>query len=143
MNENKQAAEVYQSFFSIAGQLRKLAQQSAEHLGLTVSQLIILGHVLSHPSQTQKDVTEQLRLAKSRVSIHIDVLVQQGLVKREVSEQDRRETKLTITEAGERLYRLYKEEAHSYKALETALQSFSQEEIDNLLRMHKQLLSRM
>lgn len=143
MEGTKQAIEVYNSFFSVTRQLKKLAHQSAVSLGLTVHQLQILNSIRTNPGQTQKEITESLVFAKSRVSIHIDSLVEQELVIRKISELDRRETKLYVTKAGEELCLRYNQEAFSYKALGAALEEFSQEEIDSLLKMHKQLLSRL
>lgn len=141
--EMKQAEDVYNSFFSVTRRLRKLAQQSAAELGLSVSQLTILDHVRSRPNQTQQEVTELLHFAKSRVSIHIDALVERGLVSRKTSAQDRRENKLNITAAGEEVCRRYKEDAASYRALAAALQPFSGEETALLLRLHEELASRL
>ncbi|WP_158602240.1 MarR family winged helix-turn-helix transcriptional regulator [Cohnella endophytica] len=142
-DKQRQAIEVYDSFFSVTRQLKKLAYQSAVSLGLTVHQIGILNSVRTNPGQTQKEVTERMIFAKSRVSIHIDSLVEKGLVLRQVSELDRRETRLTITPAGEELCARYNGEALPYKALESALPQFSREEIESLILMHQRLLSRL
>jgi len=139
----QQTIEVYNSFFSIARRLIKLNHQSAASLGLTVHQISILNAVRTDPGLTQKEVTERLVFAKSRVSTHIESLVEKGLVTREVSETDRRETKLFITETGNDLCLQYNEEAVSYKALGVSLQQFTQEEIATLLRMHEHLLNQL
>ncbi|MCQ6563296.1 MarR family winged helix-turn-helix transcriptional regulator [Paenibacillus mendelii] len=143
MVNTQQTIEVYNSFFSIARRLIKLNHQSAASLGLTVHQIGILNAVRTDPGLTQKEVTERLVFAKSRVSTHIESLVEKGLVSREVSETDRRETKLFITQAGNDLCLQYNEEAVSYKALGVSLQQFSQEEIASLLRMHEHLLNQL
>lgn len=143
MIDHEQTREVYQSFFAISRQLKKLAHQSAAKLGLTVHQIGILNSIQGHPGQTQKEITERLVFAKSRVSIHIDVLAEKGLVTRRVSEQDRRETRLYITPEGEVLCQKYNEEAYAYKLLGTALEAFNGDEIRSLLRMNRQLLSHL
>lgn len=143
MIDMQQTIEVYNSFFSIARRLKKLNHHIAASLGLTVHQLGILNAVRTDPGLTQKDVTERLVFAKSRVSIHIESLVEKGLVIREVSESDRRETKLSLTPEGEALCLRYNDEAISYKALGVSLQQFSQEEVASLLRMHEHLLSQL
>lgn len=142
-NQEQTAIEVYHSFFAVARQLKKLAHHSAANHGLTVHQLGILNSVYRIPGQTQKELTERLVFAKSRLSIHIDALAEKGLVQRMTSEQDRREIKLYITPAGEELCMRYNEEAFSHKVLEAALTQFSEEEIQSLLHMNRQLLSHL
>lgn len=143
MIDPQQTSEVYHSFFAVSRQLKKLAHQSAAKLGLTVHQIGILNSIQDNPGQSQKEVTERLVFAKSRVSTQIDALAEKNLVTRVISEQDRRETKLYITPAGEELCKRYNEEAFSYKVLGSALEQFSGEEIDTLLRMNRQLLDKL
>ncbi|WP_379153053.1 MarR family winged helix-turn-helix transcriptional regulator [Paenibacillus sp. sgz5001063] len=140
MADREQTIEVYQSFFAVARQLKKLAHQSAADLGLTVHQFGILNSLLQHPGQTQKDVTERMIFNKSRVSLHIDALALKGLVTRAVSELDRRETKLYLTAEGEALCLRYNEEAWSHKVLGDALEQFNEDELRQLIHMNKQLL---
>lgn len=143
MVDKQQTIEVYNSFFAVARQLKKLAHQSAANLGLTVHQIGILNSIRTDPGLTQKEVTERLIFAKSRVSLHIDALVEKGLATREASELDRRETKLYLTADGDKLCLRYNEEAYSHKVLEIALQRFSKEELDSLVEMHKQILAQL
>ncbi|ULO05306.1 MarR family transcriptional regulator [Paenibacillus sp. 19GGS1-52] len=143
MVDKQQTIEVYNSFFAVARQLKKLAHQSAANLGLTVHQIGILNSIRTDPGLTQKEVTERLVFAKSRVSLHIDALVEKGLATREASELDRRETKLYVTTDGDQLCLRYNEEAYSHKVLEIALQRYSKEELDSLVAMHKQILAQL
>ncbi|WP_249898340.1 MarR family transcriptional regulator [Paenibacillus sp. PK3_47] len=142
-NQEQTTIAVYNSFFAVARQLKRLAHQSAANHGLTVHQLGILNSIRGIPGQTQKELTERLVFAKSRLSIHIDNLAERGLVQRMTSEQDRREIKLYITAAGEELCARYNEEAFSHKVLGEALAQFSGEEIQSLLHMNTQLLSQL
>lgn len=137
------ATDIYQSFFRITRQLKKLAFHSAANLGVTVHQINILESVRLHPGQKQKELTEKLVFAKSRVSMHIDQLVLKGLVVREPSELDRREIRLFLTPAGEELCLLYNREAASYKALSSALEQLAPEDVEKLHKLHQQILSRL
>ncbi|BCG58819.1 MarR family winged helix-turn-helix transcriptional regulator [Paenibacillus sp. URB8-2] len=143
MHDNRHTAEVYHSFFSVARQLKRLAHQSAAEVGLTVHQLDILRLIRKVPGLTQKEVTERLRVPKSRVSLHIDALVEKELAVRETSPQDRRETLLRSTSAGEELCERYDREDQSRLALDQALRQFSAEEIGSLLDMHQRLLDKL
>ncbi|MCM3626976.1 MarR family transcriptional regulator [Paenibacillus glycanilyticus] len=135
--------DIYQSFFRITRQLKKLAFHSAANLGVTVHQINILESVRLNPGRKQKELTEQLVFAKSRVSVHIDQLVEKGLIIREPSEQDRREIQLFITTAGEELCLLYNQEAASYKALSGALEQLSSDDVEKLHQLHQQILSHL
>ncbi|AIQ12526.1 MarR family winged helix-turn-helix transcriptional regulator [Paenibacillus durus] len=143
MDDHCHTAEVYRSFFSIARQLKRLAHQSAAESGLTVHQLDILRLIRTAPRLTQKEVTERLRMPKSRVSLHIDALVDKEFAVRETSPQDRRETLLRSTPAGETLCEHYDRDDLSRKALAGALRQFSPEEIELLLTMHERLLNEL
>jgi DNA-binding MarR family transcriptional regulator len=143
LDSNAKEMDIYQSFFKIARQLKRLAFQSAADLGLTVHQINILESVRLNPGQKQKDLTEKLVFAKSRVSVYIDQLVEKGLVLREPSEQDRREIQLFITPAGEELCQVYKQEAASYKALSAALAHLRKEDVDRLSELHQQILKHL
>ncbi|KWX86554.1 hypothetical protein AMQ83_18225 [Paenibacillus riograndensis] len=140
MADREQTIEVYQSFFAVARQLKRLAHQSAANLGLTVHQIGILNFLRQHPGQTQKEVTDSLVFNKSRVSLQIDTLALKGLVTRSVSELDRRETRLYLTEEGETLCLRYNEEAWAHKVLGEALEQFSAQELEQLIHMNKLLL---
>ncbi|WP_150268414.1 MarR family winged helix-turn-helix transcriptional regulator [Paenibacillus tepidiphilus] len=140
MSIHQQTVDIYHTYFAVSRQLKRLAHQSAAQLGLTVHQIGILNAVRARPGQTQKEVTEQLVFAKSRVSLHIDALVEKGLVERRTSEQDRRETLLYITAAGEECCLQYNAEAAAFKVLEDALSQFSEAEAAGLLKLNLQLL---
>ncbi|QWU13287.1 DNA-binding transcriptional regulator, MarR family [Paenibacillus sophorae] len=141
MDDHCRTAEVYRSFFSVARQLKRLAHQSAAEVGLTVHQLDILRLIRTVPGLTQKEVTERLRVPKSRVSLHIDALVEKEFAVRETSPQDRRETLLRPTPSGETLCEHYDREDLSRKALSRALRQFSPDEIELLMMMHERLLN--
>lgn len=143
MIDPEQTREVYNSFFAISRQLKKLAHQNAANHGLTVHQISILSSIQETPGQSQKEITERMVFAKSRVSLHIDILAEKGLVTRIVSEQDRRETQLYITPAGEEVCLKYNEEDVAHKVLGAALEPFKREELDFLLQMNRQLLSHL
>lgn len=140
MDNRSPAGEVYRSFFSVARQLKRLAHQSAAEIGLTVHQVEILRQIVNSPGLSQKEVTERLRVPKSRVSLHIDALTEKELVIREVSPEDRRETLLSPTPAGTDLCAKYSREDAAHRALDGALASFTHTEITEMLNMHDRLL---
>ena len=137
----EQAAEVVQSFISVNKAIIKFTQNNASSLGLTVQQMGILNWIASKPGSTLKAVTEQLGIPKSTVSVSIDGLVNLGLVEREQSKESRREVNLKVTNKGRGVSQKSIKNASSYKAMASALDKFSKEDVDSLLHMHKSLLS--
>ncbi|WP_421085591.1 MarR family winged helix-turn-helix transcriptional regulator (plasmid) [Priestia sp. MF3] len=137
----KQAGEIVQSFISVNKEIIKFTQDNASSLGLTVQQMGVLNWISSNPGSTLKAVTEQLDIPKSTVSVSIDGLVNLGLVEREQSKENRREVNLKVTIKGSNISQKSIKNASSYKAVASALEKFSKEDIDSLLHMHKSLLS--
>ena len=139
----KQAAEVTQSFVAISRTLAKFTQKNADNLGLTLQQLGIMNTIYSSPAITLKEITERLILSKSTASVSVDALVNSGLVERKTSEEDRREVNLTLTDAGKELSGKSIQNPLSYKAMVAALEKISEEDIQALLRIHRELLNHL
>ncbi|WP_088070100.1 MarR family winged helix-turn-helix transcriptional regulator [Gottfriedia luciferensis] len=141
MSKIQQATELSHLIVSIARQLKKLSVQTATKLGVTFQQMIILNSIRNNEGQTQKELTERLLFAKSRVSLSIDELEKNNYVKRETSSIDRREIQLFLTPDGERLCQRYREESEAYKNLANSLEQFSMDELTILIDMQKQILA--
>lgn len=136
----KQAGEIVQSFMDISKVLTKLTSKNAESLGLTLLQMGILNLISASPEITLKEITDKLNISKSTVSINVDNLVNLELIDRKVIEEDRREIHLTSTPKGKALSKKSSENASSYKAMIFALDKIPKEDIDVLIRTHKEIL---
>ncbi len=141
MPDFQQAIDLTNSFVSIARQLKRINLQTATKLGITFQQLIILNSIRNNEGLSQKELTERIRTAKSRVSLSIDELEKKNYVKRETSVIDRRETQLFLTPDGEALCQRYREESEAYKSLANSLEQFSQDELNILIDMQKKILT--
>ena len=135
----KQAAEVVQSFMMISKTLAKYTQQNADSLGLTLQQLGVLNTIYSSPLATLKQITEKLLIPKSTASVSVEELVKLGLVERKSSEEDRREINLILTDKGKEISKKSIRTPVSYLAMISALEKISTNDIDTLLRIHKEL----
>jgi Transcriptional regulators len=136
----KIAGEVVQSFMKISRTLTKFTQKNALSLGLTLQQMGILNTVYSSPDITLKKTSERLQCSKSTVSVNVDDLVNLGLIERQTSEDDRREIKLRVTSTGKELAKKSCQNALSYRAMLSALEKISEDDIQFLLNTHNQLL---
>ncbi|TBL72701.1 MarR family winged helix-turn-helix transcriptional regulator [Paenibacillus thalictri] len=139
----KQAAEVVQSFLAINSAIGKLVQRNAASLGLTLHQMAIVNTLAPVPNLTLKELAERLTTAKSTVSVNVDELVQAGLIVRVTSEQDRREIKLSLSEAGREKSRQSTENAYSYRAMDAVLTRMSADEVARVLDTNRQILAEL
>lgn len=96
----QQAGDVIKAVVSINNTLVQITRQYESELGLTFLQLAIVNTIRFHEGGTLKQVTEQLSLSKSTASTQVDQLVVKGVIHRETSKIDRRETVLSLTERG-------------------------------------------
>lgn len=76
------------------------ARDLAHAVGLTPAQLRVLQIVDEKDSVTPKALANQMGVSQATVSALVDKLVAQGLVERVPSEQDRRQTNVTVTKEG-------------------------------------------
>lgn len=135
----KLAGDVVQSFMNISKILIKFTQKNAASLGLTSPQMGILNTISSAPGKTLKEISEKLFLSKSTISVSVDDLVNAGLVERKVSEEDRREINLYVTDKGRQLSKKSCDNALSYRAMVAALEKIPENDIRLLLGIHREL----
>jgi len=75
---------------------RKLATAA----GLTAVQFRVLQIVADRTSCTATQIAQQMRVSQATITALVDKLVKHGVVTREKSQTDRRQTNIVITEAG-------------------------------------------
>jgi len=78
------------------------ARELAQSVGLTSSQLRVLQIIAGKPdaSATPKELSRQMRLSQGTITALVDKLETQGQVVRVRSAADRRQTDVTLTDAG-------------------------------------------
>lgn len=80
----------------IQGSLNCHMQSSAESLGLTTSQFMVMFEIYNNKDISLIELSEKLDLPKSSVSRLVDQLVNQEIVIREIPKENRRTVKLSI-----------------------------------------------
>ena len=111
------------------------------HLGLSFSQVGILSYLSRHAGASLSALTEYLGLTLPSASRAVDCLVRHDLVRREAGDNDRRQVRLALTEAGAAMLVLAREEATAH--LETALAGVScgeQKKIERAMRRLQHVL---
>lgn len=83
--------------------LRAFDKQAQTRFGLGAAQMFIL-HVLQHHDElSMNEVAERTATDQSSASLAVGKLVTEGYVRREISEEDRRQVRLSLTAKGRAL----------------------------------------
>lgn len=107
MSENKTTHELIEHIFFLFHALHKEAADQAMQSDLTIPQKIVLGHLKKYGDLSVKELSQRVRLSHSTVSGIVDRLARKELVVRITDQQDRRITKVALTDvAKNRLNRL-------------------------------------
>lgn len=134
------STEVLYSFAGVHNNMMRLIQRSAVENGLSVPQYSILMALFSRNEMTQKKVGEKTFLPKSTLSQAVDGLVREGLLRRKQVEGNRREVLLSLSEKGmTRIRTLHLQEGGIHQAVQSVLESMTEQQVDDLLRTHKQI----
>jgi len=134
--------ELIESFSEINRAIYKLLKIDADRAGITVVQVKALYQLSSHPNCGLGELAEKLRLTNSTVSGVIDRLVLQDLVERIIPPEDRRSISLKITESGQAILNKISSESCLIQRVAEVMQ-LPKEEIDELFRLHKLVLSKL
>ena len=136
-----QSIEIEQ-LFSTMMQLGKLisqhAQESHEERTATMLQFSALHFLIENPEGTVSEVGEFLKLSKSSATQLIERLVKAAFVKRVEDAQDRRITRLHITEAGKTQANILKEKI--MQKMGKIFSKIAKEDIKELIRIHNKLI---
>lgn len=143
MSNLQKAGDVIKAVVSINNTLVQITRQYETELGLTFLQLAIVNTISFHQGGTLKQVTEQLSLSKSTASTQVDQLVVKGMINREPSKTDRRETMLSLTEQGAEVAKNSIMILPFYQATTDQLATKDPENVQDLIETLEQLLEQL
>jgi DNA-binding MarR family transcriptional regulator len=86
-----------------------MVAEALENSGLVQLEYALLVFIDDLPGISQHTLSDALGIDRNNVSLLVDKLEERGLLKREVSGADRRARQLTITPAGAKLWRRYRD----------------------------------
>ncbi|RLP97452.1 MarR family winged helix-turn-helix transcriptional regulator [Micromonospora sp. CV4] len=92
-----------ETFWAVAGRLRRQARESLAPWDVTPSQSRALGVLARHGESRPGTIAEHLRIAPRSATEVIDDLQARGLVERRPDPADRRATLVALTEEGNRV----------------------------------------
>jgi DNA-binding MarR family transcriptional regulator len=92
-----------EAVWSVARRLRHLTHDTVTPFGITPGQARALGVLRRHGEMRLSDLAEHLRIVPRSATEVIDALEERGLAQRSPDPADRRATRVSLTEAGDRL----------------------------------------
>lgn len=107
--ENKQLTKHLGELFHLMHQYETLDLQNEHHDILTPSELHIVDSIGLTENKTSKEIGEELGITKGAVSQQIKKLIENKIVKKEISETDKRVSYLVLTEKGRSFYKEHQE----------------------------------
>jgi DNA-binding MarR family transcriptional regulator len=131
------------SFSEINKAIYRLMKKEADRCGITVVQLKALFQIFSSPDIGLGELAEKLRLTNSTVSGVIDRLVHSGLVERVIPPENRRSISIHLTAKGQKLLQDLTSENSIFIQTLNNLMGLPKENINQLLRLHKLVLSKL
>lgn len=132
--------EFLEWFTEINRAFYKIVKFDADRLGITVVQLKTLYLISLNPNIGLGDLAEKLKLTNSTVSGVIDRLVHHDLVERVVPPENRRAVSIHLTEKGKGILEFFMSNSLFIKKM-NQLHSMPEEDIEQLFRLHKKVLS--
>ncbi len=111
---------------------RNFAQKRLREHGykITIDQWIVIRAILENRGIPQQELAEKAFKDNASITRIIELLVRSGYLQREVHSNDRRKTKLTVTEEGKRIIDDVQELVLQNR--QTALEGISQDELELL-----------
>ena len=137
MNENHPIFRIGNSLRQLNQQFYNAARSEAERFGITPIQFMGLFVLKKHPMIGLGEFSELMYISPSTASGVIKRLTDAGLVLQERPEENRRALVLKLSESGETILRKANE---SIMQKLSCLMDLSDEEVEQLLRLHGRLL---
>ena len=134
--DEKRALDLYIKLLRAAESVAQRTQEPIDRSGLTVGQFGVLEALLHLGSLTVGELARKHLRSPNNLTVIVDNLERDGLVRRERNEKDRRQIIVHLTEAGrERIVSLFP--AHVARVEEEfhILEPEDRDELERLLRM--------
>ncbi len=136
---SKQADEIIETMRNIQRVIRCKFEKIAKEYGFTAQQLSVIFHLYHIPSITLNELSEHMMLAKSTVSGIVDRLTKQGVVVREIPEDNRRIVKLSISEEFKKNNDICKmKRVYISNLISNGIRNMDSEEVDKIIYGLKQ-----
>lgn len=133
-------AMLMQSFWNLQKSIMGQVKQTAMEHDLSVPQFAIIVMMQHNKKIAQKQLQARTHYPKSTLSHAIEGLVQDNLINRTHAEGNRREIDLSLSEQGKALLKEMRVEENGVQLrFKNAVNSFSEEQFNELLNLHQQI----
>jgi DNA-binding MarR family transcriptional regulator len=109
--------------------------------GLNIPQWRILANLAQYGQSNAKDLCTQANMDKSTVSRAVKVLIDKGLMRSELNEQDKRAALLVLSKAGQSLYEQIAPDALNWE--KQLLNALTNEEYEVLVSIFEKLNNKL
>ncbi|MBH0046635.1 MarR family winged helix-turn-helix transcriptional regulator [Pseudoalteromonas sp. NZS11_1] len=109
--------------------------------GLNIPQWRILANLAQYGQSNAKDLCTQANMDKSTVSRAVKVLIDKGLVRSELNEQDKRAALLVLSQVGQNLYEQIAPDALNWE--KQLLSTLTNEEYEVLVSIFEKLNNKL
>ncbi|WP_350585365.1 MarR family transcriptional regulator [Pseudoalteromonas sp. RB2-MNA-CIBAN-0110] len=109
--------------------------------GLNIPQWRILANLAQYGQSNAKELCRQANMDKSTVSRAVKVLIDKGLVRSELNEQDKRAALLVLSKAGQNLYEQIAPDALNWE--KQLLSTLTNEEYEVLVSIFEKLNNKL
>lgn len=131
----RRALDVYVKLHRAVNALQNRTNAFCSTHGLTTSQFATLEALLHKGPMCQRDLAAKILRSGGNLTLVVDNLEKNGLVKRRVSSSDRREKVVHLTADGRRLIEsIFPEHARGIRSAMSVLTASEQEEMSRLCR---------
>jgi DNA-binding MarR family transcriptional regulator len=136
-------AELVQQIIESLARCQRVATPPSEwkEIGLSHAQVGVLFMIRHHDCANVKQLSEHLGVTKSAITQLVDPLVIKGFIERQADKEDRRIVRFTITEKGMQI--LKQISSLKFTNMRTALNTLSDEELQQLARLHKKAIENL
>ena len=135
MEINKKTKELDKIMRDINKYLVEYTKENLKENGLTMPRFLVLWHITKYEPVNMSVLHKKMYMANSTLTVIVDKLVKEELVKRYRNPEDRREVLLELTEKGNNLLLEMLNIRQSF--LEKAMHKLNVEEKDTLLNLLK------
>jgi DNA-binding MarR family transcriptional regulator len=135
MNRDQTVQEIIEALTRC--QRVRTASPAWRKIGLSHSQVGMLYMILHHKDANVKKISEQLGVTKSAITQLLEPMVNKGFIERKTDSIDRRVVRFSLSDKGKDA--LKEINKHKFANLRSAINTLSEQEIDDLSKIHRKI----
>ena len=138
INRNQLIEQLLDDVRATVRRISIAARSDADKAAIPRSQAYVMHLVCEHPGMSVKEVARAMDISASAATQLVEILVSDGDLERQPSQQDRRVVTLAISRQGKERYQKFK--AFQLARIHPLMESLTDEELTEFGRIHRKLL---